>query len=116
MTRKHDTPVYSALAARRGGTGQPALPTAYLRLTAPEPEAIRLTLPYPPSTNHLFATYHGRRLLSSEGRRYKLEVARIALAAGVRPLSGDVTLTLFVYRPRRSGDLSNRIKVLEDGL
>ena len=31
-------------------------------------------------------------------------------------LSGPVALELHVYRERRSGDLSNRIKIIEDAL
>lgn len=36
---------------------------------------IRLTLPLPPSTNHLYSTNRqGRRFLSKEGQAFKLEV------------------------------------------
>lgn len=40
------------------------------------PDSLSLTLPVPPSINHQYATVHGRRLLSSEGRAYKAQVAQ----------------------------------------
>ena len=46
--------------------------------TAPaDPESLSLTLPVPPSINHQYATVNGRRLLSSEGRSYKTQVAQL---------------------------------------
>jgi Holliday junction resolvase RusA-like endonuclease len=77
---------------------------------------IRLTLPYPPSTNARLAFYKGRTLLSSEARAYKLAVKARCNALKLKPLTGDVHLTLDLYRPRKSGDISNRIKTIEDAL
>ncbi len=42
-----------------------------------DPESFSLTLPVPPSINHQYATVSGRRLLSSEGRAYKAQVAQL---------------------------------------
>ena len=42
-----------------------------------DPEFLLLTLPVPPSINHQYATVNGRRLLSSEGRSYKAQVAQL---------------------------------------
>ncbi len=42
-----------------------------------DPEFLSLTLPVPPSINHQYATVNGRRLLSSEGRTYKAQVAQL---------------------------------------
>ena len=75
-----------------------------------------ITLPYPPSVNHLYATVRGRRVLSKEGRQYKATTAALAYAAGVRPLAGDVTLIVHLYRPQKSGDLDNFLKSLQDAL
>jgi crossover junction endodeoxyribonuclease RusA len=77
---------------------------------------VKLTLPYPPSANKYWRSVRGRVLVSREARAYKQGVKLRALTAGVRPIEGPVHLTLAVYRPRRAGDLSNRIKVLEDAL
>jgi crossover junction endodeoxyribonuclease RusA len=85
---------------------------------------IRVTLPYPPSANRYWRTRvagGGKRAFvqtypSEEAKAFKAAVAAICAAAGVRPLTGDVTLAIDLYRPQRSGDVSNRIKVLEDAL
>ena len=78
---------------------------------------IRLTLPYPPSANRYWRhTRRGGLYVAPEAKAYKQTVAALGLKEGARPLAGDVSLTLRVYRPQRSGDLSNRIKVLEDAL
>lgn len=54
---------------------------------------------------------------SAEARDYLVTVQKLALAAKCEPIeNGPVVLTLVIYRPRRIGDLSNRIKVLEDAL
>ena len=53
---------------------------------------------------------------SQEARQYGEAVGNLCLAAGLVPFSGDVSVELFVYRPRRSGDLDNYIKVTLDSL
>jgi crossover junction endodeoxyribonuclease RusA len=75
-----------------------------------------LTLPYPPSTNNLYATVRGRRVLSREGRQYKERAAILAVAHGMKPVDGEVVVTLKVYRPRRAGDLDNSIKAVLDSV
>ena len=75
-----------------------------------------ITLPYPPSANVYWRVWNGRVLLSREARSYKQKAALLAKSQGATPIEGDVELRLSVFRPRRSGDLSNRIKVLEDAL
>lgn len=52
---------------------------------------------------------------SAEALKYRADVAR--LLAGCRPLLGDIVVArCHVFRPRKSGDLINRLKVLEDAL
>lgn len=75
---------------------------------------VKLTLPYPPSVNHFWRYVGGRPIISSEGRRYKAHAAAVIARAGVVKLDGPVTLSLAVYRPKRIGDLDNRMKVLID--
>lgn len=77
---------------------------------------MKLTLPFPPSANRYWRVWRGRPVVSSEARQYKLDVATLARVAGLRPVEGSVSLTLNIYRPRKAGDLSNRIKVVEDAL
>lgn len=77
---------------------------------------MKLTLPYPPTANTYWRHVGRKVLLSAEARAYRTEVAWKAKLAGVRPLSGPVVVALDVYRPRRIGDLDNRIKQLLDAL
>lgn len=77
---------------------------------------IRLTLPYPPSANRYWRTFRNRTVLSAEAKQYKKEVGWIVGTRGIEPLEGNVVVHLWVYRPRRSGDLDNRIKVALDSL
>jgi crossover junction endodeoxyribonuclease RusA len=77
---------------------------------------VRLTLPYPPSLNHLYATVNGRRVQSAAGRQYKHDVAIIARAQGAQRLDGEVRVELRFFRPRRSGDLDNLLKATLDSL
>lgn len=74
------------------------------------------TVPYPPSVNHLYSTVRGRRVLSREGRAFKQTAAAMALAAGVRPTADEVEVRVEFYRPRKTGDLDNRLKGLLDSL
>jgi len=74
------------------------------------------TLPMPPSANVYWRNVKGKTLVSAEAKSYKKEVAKLAHRLGMRPLNGDVRLVIQVYRNQASGDLSNRIKVIEDAL
>jgi len=76
----------------------------------------RLELPYPPSANTYWKLWRGRMVVSEEARRYKTSVKLRALTEGVRPIEGPICLSIAVHRPRKAGDLSNRIKILEDAL
>lgn len=77
---------------------------------------MKCTLPYPPSVNHMYATYCGRRVLTAEARQYKRTASLTAYRAGFRPLAGDVRVTVNLYRQRRAGDLDNGLKALLDSL
>ncbi|UAW08030.1 hypothetical protein Mx4_p31 [Myxococcus phage Mx4] len=85
-------------------------------MTCPRAE-VCLVLPYPPSANDYWRPARGRGLVPSDKAiAYKSGVARVAALAKVQPLHGAVRLVLTVYRPRRSGDLDNVLKVLNDSL
>jgi crossover junction endodeoxyribonuclease RusA len=73
-----------------------------------------LVLPYPPSANRFYRNVRGRMVMSAEGRAYKKRVAE--MGGGVELEEGDVCLWLDFYRPRKSGDLDNRLKVVLDAL
>lgn len=73
-------------------------------------------LPMPPSANVYWRNIKGKTLVSEDAKNYKKEVAKLAHRLGMRPAKGNVVLTIQVYRNQASGDLSNRIKVVEDAL
>lgn len=78
---------------------------------------ISLTLPYPPSANRYWRkTRTGRVYVSDEAKTFKQEVGYCAGGQSGGPMMGDIRLVIDIYRPRKSGDLSNRIKILEDAL
>ena len=77
---------------------------------------IKLTLPYPPSVNNLYATFGGRRIVSAKGRKFKSDIAVLARQQGAKLLDGDLSVTFRVFRPKRIGDLDNRLKISQDAL
>lgn len=81
---------------------------------------IELVLPYPPSTNtcwrNVVIAGRSRRVNTRELLAYKKQVSAILLQQNVTPISGGVGMRLSVFRPKRIGDLSNRLKALEDCL
>lgn len=78
---------------------------------------IHLTLPEPPSANRYWRTFRGRAVKSKEARAFVEAVRTLALVAKVKPiLAGPVKLTVVWYRSRKMGDLSNRLKIVEDAM
>lgn len=78
---------------------------------------MKVTLPPPPSANVYWKYWRGRVVPSPEAKTYKRVVRLMLLSEGHRkPLAGPVVLSLVWYRAERRGDLSNRLKVLEDAL
>ncbi len=77
---------------------------------------LKLILPYPPSVNNLYATFRGRRIVSAKGRRFKADIAVLARQQGARLLNGNLSVTFRVFRPKRIGDLDNRLKISQDAL
>lgn len=77
---------------------------------------MKLRVPYPPLANRYWRVFRGRVVKSEEARRYQQGLRMRALTQRIRPLSGDVVVSLAVFRPRRSGDLDGAHKVLLDAL
>jgi len=75
-----------------------------------------ITLPHPPSSNRYWRVWNGRAVKGKEARDYQALIKVLAHNAGMRPVEGEVAMTVTWFRARRAGDLSNRIKVLEDAL
>ena len=75
-----------------------------------------ITLPPPVSANRYWRNFRGRMVVSAEAKAYKEQVAWIARAAGMELLTGDVSVTMKVYRPAKRGDIDNAAKILLDSL
>jgi Holliday junction resolvase RusA-like endonuclease len=82
-----------------------------------ESASFSMILPFPPSVNKLFPTgKDGRRHLSKEGQDFKKE-AQIAMVKQNAPyFEGSLSITLKLYRPRKSGDIDNFNKGLFDSM
>lgn len=83
-------------------------------------QRLSVVLPIPPSTNHLYATVRGRRVLSEAGRNYHSDAGWLVKeAAGLigwetrEDQRYQLELTLYWPNSLRR-DLSNAIKCLED--
>lgn len=82
-------------------------------------KTIRLDLPEPPSSNRYWRHARGRTYLSADAKAYRLTVKAAYLkqfGAKIAFPRGPITLCVQWFRARKSGDLSNRIKQLEDAL
>lgn len=82
---------------------------------------MRVTVPYPPSANHLYRRVGARTLISREGRRYRQRIRALVLAARPSPdtstFRGRVYMTVTLHPPdRRRRDLDNAMKALLDAL
>ena len=82
--------------------------------------ALCLTLPVPPSANHLWRNLRGATLLSKAARTYRKVVGEAVLMRGPGvslPLTGRLRLTIILTAPdRRRRDLDNCIKPIQDAL
>lgn len=85
-----------------------------------EKQSINLTLPYPPTTNHLYRTllHKGKifRVKTGTAKKYATQVLKICQVAQIKPYIGEVGVVINVYRPRRVGDLDGVFKVIFDSL
>lgn len=108
--------------SQTNGIAHPARPISQV-----EPDSLSLTLPVPPSINHQYATVQGRRLLSSEGRAYKAQVAqavwlsltqsthRTTLLARLK--SESLALSIhFYFRSALRRDLDGGLKIAQDAI
>lgn len=77
---------------------------------------IRLSLPEPPSANVYWRRAGTRLHRSQEAVAYIAAVESRVRLAGVRKITGAVELRFIWYRRKRTGDLDNRVKVLQDAL
>lgn len=77
---------------------------------------MKLTLPYPPSANRYWRHTQGRIVRSREANDYKAQVGWLCNVEGLQPYTGNVSVSIDVYRPAKRGDLDNTMKCLLDAL
>lgn len=77
---------------------------------------IEYNLAWPPTVNHYYAVYRGRKIKSAEGRRYLRDTV-LTIHARCRPprLTGPVSLRIVACPPdKRRRDLDNLLKPVLD--
>ncbi len=80
-------------------------------------EALRLTLPWPPSVNHYWRRVGNRTLISKEGRRFRKRVLATLKTQHIEPMTGPLAVRVVAHPPdRRRRDLDNITKSLLDAL
>lgn len=77
---------------------------------------MKLTLPYPPTLNNLKAVVRGRLITTKAAREYADTCQKLARLQGAKVLTGPVSVSVDVFRPRKAGDLDNTLKAAFDSL
>ena len=78
---------------------------------------LTLELPYPPSINHYFQNFRGKISINRAGRAFRRKVCLLLKAQGVRPLTGQLRVSVDLYPPDRlRRDVDNVHKALLDSL
>ena len=91
------------------------------------PEGLSMTLPIPPSINRQYATVNGRRVLSSAGRTYKMQIGQqVWIALSRSPLKDMVTRRLrsrplalsirFFFTTPLRRDVDSGLKIAQDAV
>ncbi|MGE0290381.1 MAG: RusA family crossover junction endodeoxyribonuclease [Bradyrhizobium sp.] len=76
---------------------------------------VRYELPFPPSVNNLFVTVGSKRVRSTRYKAWAKEAGQFILLQGRKRVRGPVSLSVALVRPdRRTRDLSNTLKAIED--
>lgn len=78
---------------------------------------ITLTLPYPPTINHLYGQRGSRKFIKKAGIAFRTAVAEIVSEAQIKTITGRVAVFVAAYMPdRRRRDIMNLEKILSDSL
>lgn len=78
---------------------------------------IALTLPWPPSLNHMYGRRGSRTFLKADGWKYKSDVANIVADMGIRCITKPVAVCVVAYMPdKRKRDIMNLEKITSDAL
>jgi len=81
-------------------------------------DIIKLWLPWPPSLNHGYKIYKGRKVLSQETKKYKLDIGWEAKKFKNKKLyTEQLNFVCYLFPPdNRKRDDDNYVKFLRDGL
>jgi len=77
---------------------------------------VRFTLPFPPATNNLFATAWKtkRRFPSERYVKWKEKANEVLDTIPTQILTGDLSISMWIYRPKKIGDWDGYIKAPQD--
>lgn len=102
----------------RPAAGEDGRSSTGLTVVCEGAEPLKIRLPYPPSANVCWRNVAGRTLLSREYRQYKEQAKWRCLQqlGRVKPMGGELVVSLTLFRPRRIGDIDNRVKPVLDSL
>lgn len=78
---------------------------------------MRLWLPYPPSDNHYYTVWNGRKIPSGAAKKYWQAVSLACTAQNAQHVVGRITLEMWIHRDNRvQFDIGNLIKATQDSL
>lgn len=78
---------------------------------------LKLSLPWPPSTNTYWRHNRGRTHISAKGLAFRELVSALYFAAGAPQAKGRIALVIEAYPPdHRARDLDNLLKATQDAL
>ena len=84
-------------------------------MTSSQRAMVRYEMPFPPSANNLFASVGARRVRTARYKAWAKEAGQFILMQGRKRVHGHVSLSVALVRPdRRTRDLSNALKAIED--
>jgi crossover junction endodeoxyribonuclease RusA len=76
-----------------------------------------LTLPFPPTLNHMYGFKGWQRYIKPAGRQFRAEVCRMVNEQGCEPMTGRLAVVVELFPDsRRRMDVMNREKALSDAL
>ena len=80
--------------------------------------SVSYRLPWAPSVNRIWRAVGGRVVLSAAARAYAVQVTNALPTGRVEPLTGRLTVWLWLSAPRNIGkhDIANREKIISDCL
>ena len=75
-----------------------------------------IQLPYPPANNRYYRHFRGMTVLSKEGSAFKKAAAMICMAAGMRPLDGNVELYAIMHPRANKDGMASKVRVDLDSI